>query len=642
MKMLTLILLSAFLFSLNARSESTDDLTALVEAALAKVDARASMPNGFSIPPNYFDYAKYNDLKDVRDNDSNANKAYSIEGTSGRILQAISENPSRFTQVEGLTFYLERDAHAPIGSIGDLNGRKEFVISSDRDERKQNVIYSVHYEKIREVTEEIYPNALELKNVYQADLLLFSHSDQIGGGFFTRVSVLIDWQKRDLPNEQLVSVISEPRITLLEDTDFKLEVDLSLQKAVLDDQNSDILLVFPITAGAVDNRATIDGEVNSMTLQVPAALRERGSTAELQREYQDFNLNSSVLVKHSVWKTRVNTDKRTYPSYYMGRPFLAIIDKNFVNFDDQGNISNFYDGYRHIGFHFKIRNELKRGYYSHGCLRTPDPALYTLNAILNLGPKDFIPVEVKMSQPEYESVDSLIPRITDSYKQTVFKPKYTSIDVNTVYCKPTTSYRVKEYVARNGLIYETIADGDCLTRVDLVQTPVSEINDFKTGRSSIAPISVILNPETLHTPIAERRQFLLEHYDQISRYRALYTPIEKDNYILDLSREKQLDKIELVNTINNPSEFLSSNEDLVVSGFPYERLDQVYSNTNYARRHLFPRDRNALEQNESFYLQYCAEKTNPSEQCDLVVRNLRILYGRMNVANEIRTNFQTR
>lgn len=650
MRILTLLSLCTFLFCVNARSSQSTagDISAQVDSLLAEVipppdaTSSASIPNtqppkNFYIPEGYFDYAKYNDLKDVRDYDfTSRDKRESINATSLRILEAIAEDPSRFTGVHGLSFHTERNAMAPLGRNGQRNERQEFVISDDRSYRRTNAIYGVYYENIKEVTGDVYKDATELKYVFDADLIIFSHSDELGG-FFTRVSVRIDWQKKGLSSDEMITIISSTdhrqtyETILLENTDFKIEVDLSLQKTILEDPVNNIIIAFPVTAGAIDNRSSIDGEVNSMTLQVPASLRaRRRENAELRKEYQEFNINSSVLVKNSVWNSWANTAARTYPADYKGRPFIAIIDKNFLEYDEQGNVIDFSHGYRQIGFHYKIVPEnqgLLRGYYSHGCLRTPDPALYTLHAILNLGPKDFIPVEVKKFQDnnEHATIDSLMPRITDSYKQTIYKRKTPAINVDRVWCKPNKSYTVKEYVSNRSPedVYETIADSGCLTSVAAVKGNVSDINNYLVdSRHFRAPPATIYGIETLHVPIHDREKFLSQPNikNQIATHRPyLSTETSVNSYISDYSEEKQLDKIDLIATIKNTPR----------AHFKFMPLKSLWADTQRAIDKLNKHNEDSLRQNEDFYVTKCSEKINPDSYCHQVLKNLNVLYKKL-------------
>ena len=579
-KSLTIFSVTIFLFCLNARSNQSlenDELRAMVEAALneatsqeqetlpaltLRVENTQAVPASLNfqpIPENFFEYAKFNDLKNVRDYDSNANKPFSINGSSNRILVNISENPARFTGVEGLRLFIERDDLAPTGyPEEDSDGKKIFKITNSRADRRRNVIFSVYYEDIREVSATKYPESGSIQDVYQADLLIFAHQDRLGG-FFTRVKVELDWSDLAGDDKGYVKVISEPDFISLSETDFEVYVDLGKQKTVLFDKSEhNIRIVFAITSGGFDNRSSVDGVVGSLSLQMPRNLITQDQLAQdPELEYQDFNNDTAFLVKRSRWNNnRVNTETRVAPYFFNGRPFISIIDTRFVTRDESGNLaSNLHGGYRLVGFHDKIeKNGLIRAPYSNGCLRTPDPDLYALDALINLGPKDMIPLSARMTQPKFAEFEPVIPR-RNLYRQSILQVRDESPNnARTVNCGPTTAnYTVKYYQGRDGRTYQTMVSTACLTGMDKIgqssDNIVEYIIDKRTnGRASFQPPATsIASRNALHPSIQKRHDALMQNYNVIPMLRPQHQGINAvDQYISDYSLRAQNDKINLI------------------------------------------------------------------------------------------------
>jgi len=283
-----------------------------------------------------YQHINHVDLRDVSKYDNEIAKklpddADRLPGTSRKILEAISDNPSRFAGAQ--VSYHEDGARGPYGKseFNAERGRNEFVIQKRYPETQTNTIFSADYISATEIA----PSLIEAK------LLLFIHSDSIGY-YFRKITVRVDWKKnRTHRLDEVVSIASVDQEVLLADTDFKMKGSLSAQKIILEDQNFGIIKVFPVTVGAIDARSN---SVESMTFWVPSKHRNAAQTSDLKQEFQDFS--NAALIKRSYWSTDFNSAERLYPSYYSGRPFIALIDMNFVSSEP-----NFSAGYREIGLH---------------------------------------------------------------------------------------------------------------------------------------------------------------------------------------------------------------------------------------------------------------------------------------------------
>jgi len=415
-----------------------------------------------------------------------------LPGTSRKILDAISKNPFRFAGAD--VRYYEDGARGPGGSSTFIQerGRNEFVINKRYPETQTNTIFSADYISAVEVA----PSVIEAK------LLLFIHSDNIGH-YFRKLTVRVDWKKNKTHSlEDVVSVLKVDDEILLKDTDFKMKGSLSAQKIILEDQNSGIVKVFPVTVGAIDARTN---SVESMTFWVPEKQRRAGKTEALQREFQDFS--NAALVKRSHWSTGFNTSERLYPSYYSGRPFIALIDMNYVSSE-----TNFGAGYREIGLHYQITEpNLERGFKSHGCVRVIDKDLYQLDAIVNHGPKNTIASIFKKRLPEYEDINH-----PHTYKSTYSKVGYTDyrseIQSGSVACKykgnDSYQYRSVRWNSKDeNEKYHTIIDSDCLTKVYKTDNTANEVRNFWAQVPGSYVDSHIVYTE--HSPVSIAREALI-------------------------------------------------------------------------------------------------------------------------------------
>ena len=179
-----------------------------------------------------------------------------------------------------------------------------------------------------------------------------------------------------------------------------------------------------------------------------------------------------------------NTRQRIHPSYYKGRPFIAI----FLN----GDVQN---GYRQIGMHYQIQAVMERGFFSHGCIRVRDKDLYALDAILNEGDDDSLYANFAYKLDDrYAQFDHPMPKINDRYNAVVYSQLPTEPSVK---CKNISA----PYNIRWQGDYHTVSDGDCLTMVSNVSRSAQDVINFI--RNPMMPIPPPLIAHVEHAPITE-------------------------------------------------------------------------------------------------------------------------------------------
>lgn len=444
-----------------------------------------------------YQYIKHVDLRDISKYDKEMEEklpdsADRLPGTSRKILQAISENPSRFAGAD--VIYYENGAKGPSGksSFVSERARNEFVISKRYPETQTNTIFSADYISAVEVA----PSVIEAK------LLLFIHSNS-QGYYFRKLTVKVDWKKNKTHGlEDVVSVLSLDQDIALTDTDFQMKGSISDQKIILEDQASGIIKVFPVTVGAIDARTE---SVESMTFWVPERQRQSAKTEELKAEFQDFS--NSALVKRDFWTTGFNTAERLYPSYYKGRPFIALVDLNYVESEP-----NFSAGYREIGLHYQITEPgLERGMKSHGCVRVRDKDLYQLDAILNHGPKNTIASSFKKTLPNYEDIDHPHTHLK-TYSKVAYTNFQSEVQGESIACKYRNADSIQSRKVRwntSGKFFHTIIDEDCLTKVFKTNNPYTEVKDFWNNVPG-AHVEVHM-VDVEHSPVTNARKKLLEY-----------------------------------------------------------------------------------------------------------------------------------
>ncbi|MBL6991273.1 MAG: L,D-transpeptidase [Bacteriovoracaceae bacterium] len=133
----------------------------------------------------------------------------------------------------------------------------------------------------------------------------------------------------------------------LEDTDFRVDIDLGGRKLVLTDHKShtvghlsdvDIELVYPIAIGGFTSQNT--------DITTP--------------DWSDVYLDKKTIIS-----------KRWSPSYYKGKPFLRVMKSK-----------NIEQGWTGIGIHRRMNSKLRRSPDSHGCIRMREWDLKTVHAII--------------------------------------------------------------------------------------------------------------------------------------------------------------------------------------------------------------------------------------------------------------------
>lgn len=496
-----------------------------------------------------FSYLKYNDLRDVVNHDK------ALPGTSNHILLDMAHDASKYAGAD-VSFYLDKgNQPSPIGPIGHVttadNGKKVFKVTDPRSNRRRDTILSVTYERIWDVTGE--------DKIFDIDLLLFIHSSERGGYYFRKINVETNWhEKVNVPSADGMRSIAKTTVKKvykeipLSETDFELRVELASQKAILFDRAHGLTRVFPITAGALDIRSHLMGPqpvINSMSLLLPG---RRG-------DFADFKLDSAVLVKRSHWSGSPNQEARIEPSYFKGRPFIGIIDTSRISKE-----GNYHQGYREVGFHYQIDDDaLKRGFESHGCIRLQDHDLYVLDAILNAGPKDTIPVEAKMTLDVFKDIDSIYSR-QKTYKKVIYSTRPNS--PQTVKCENKAPYAVRFF--ENG--YHTVADSDCLTRISADGEKLQDAVDYLLGVSSYSP-TPLKQGDVNHVPIAAvLDQVKSAKYQDIMTYTFAETFPGSVKWVGDLNQDE----------LNLLLENLKRNAEYGSRGYSQNQNGDYYGNNN--------------------------------------------------------------
>lgn len=411
-----------------------------------------------------FAQVDYDALKHVDLRDLGANDTY-LHSTSNAILGLMQANPAAFigpvmsdgkpnAAASTSVVYWPNGAEGPRGNEvqSAQDGKTYWVLDPDSDPTQQqrtasrkNTIFSAEFE---EIEEEIINQKFKLK------LILFVHdpSNPVGvvsnGYFFRRVWILVDYTD---PNKKAadISVLSaEPDIPLTA-TQFQISGDILERKLILEDLVYGITKVFPLGVGSFHIRTGrgMDGAVKSMT-----------------REFKPGAYLESTRVSESG-SAGNNTRMRLYPSYYAGRPFFGIKTADGT--------------YHSIGFHWRIdMDRLHRGFVSHGCVRTQDKDLYQLDAILNEGGQQRIPVVMANHLGgRFERMSHPYPNETTSYWAAVYSAVPSE---NSIRCRFNTYDVIRDKV--NPQIH-TVADNSCLTYTYKIEGNPDEVVFYiKTGQ----------------------------------------------------------------------------------------------------------------------------------------------------------------
>ena len=511
--------------SAQNEAENTEELRGTIDST--QVRENQALAEGL----NFYPFIEHVDLRDViqynkqisdKIADAGFTNADTLSGTSRRILEAITENTARFTgnlanSGDGKLFiqaagspkvvYYKNGARGPLGNpnsnveikVWDAKLkksvpkiRKGFDITKRFEHTYNNTLFSVDYISAKEIA----------KSVIEAKLLLFI-TDGVRGDFFRRMTVKVDWKLKNEGYEKFVSITNVEPDVALEDTDFKLRGSISKQKIILEDANSGIIKVFPVTVGAIDAR---DNVVESMNFWVPESnrynARKDNLDPSLQKEFQDFS--NAALVKRSVWssnKAWANTEERIVPDDYRGRPFLALVDMNYVTKGAH------WKGYREVGLHYQITSaRLERGFRSHGCVRVRDKDLYQVDHIVNRGPKDRVEAIFKQDLPSDNHITH--PHAYEEYAAQVMYTDYQSEQTN-VLCKiePQDKLRKVRWNDSEAKVYHTVIGTDCLTKVQKKGTGLRTsdvISYFSTGSPRIDKLLVNVD----HSPIVKAKNDL--------------------------------------------------------------------------------------------------------------------------------------
>ncbi len=565
-----------------------------------------------------FLYLKHNDLRAIVKNGEPI-----IQSIAKDVLMNIKENPTLFSGIKGLTYYMDKDdfdnphdhdhgltALGPKGEISTKNGKEYYKITTneERTERRKNLIFSASFERI-----------LKTGNIYDMDLLLFIHSDSTGH-IFRYINVSMDItslhkhlmknisKKKGVPKIGVANLIFKKALKEihLDETNFQIHVEIATQKAILVDSNYGIKKVIPVTVGAIDSRSASNNPdaIDSLTLLVPGR----------QIVYKDFNLADTVLVKRKVWTAYNNNAQKISPAGYKGRPFISLIDRSRMNKNLDGSFKTYKTrlnnngnnvfvldsnhqpipdpngtpyyphGYRLIGFHYQIDDTgLERGFKSHGCIRLQDHDLYTIDAIVNSGPQDLVSVEVKMLLDKYQDIDSLYER-SQSYNKVIYSTA-PEPDNFTVYCKNKGSYPVRSFMGRNGQRYHTLSNIDCLTRISQVNDSVQELSKVLTQESGSNISTLQRNIEHFHLKL--RKKTLEQNLNYIEFLRAdvlSKNNIDASTYVLNLlqnyesmPRSKQFKQMTLIDEITSCSENPQCQKEVL--SFKTSKIDKP-TNTN--------------------------------------------------------------
>lgn len=399
-------------------------------------------------------------------------KGTALRGTSTLLMRFMENYPQRFvgpidssgrindTVSTTVKFYPD-GAKGPEGSA---NENDVFQISSDFPETRRQTIFSAEFEDI--VVEQ--PETETVSPIYKLRMILFVHDQNhpfaVGGYYFRRLTVRVNWQipkERETERVQVLSGGNDSAQDIpLSHTKFRVIGDILERKIILEEPTYGIIKTFPIGVGAFDVR-TAPG----MDRKVVRQLTEEFPNGFVRQE----KLNSEPI--------QSNTRVRTYPSYYRGRPFIGLRTS-----DGQ---------YRQIGMHYQIDKwGLTRGFVSHACIRVRDKDLYQIDAILNEGPHGTLSIDFRNAQPQYSRYIHPMEKFEENYKQVVYSTRATE---PTVKCERST-YSIRFYGQ-----YHTLADGDCLTKVEQVKGSPQPIIDYLLGRSTVEPLTLLTDIE--HDPI---------------------------------------------------------------------------------------------------------------------------------------------
>lgn len=388
-----------------------------------------------------------------------------LEDVAERLGQSLELNTALYTGVadtatntitpaNNYVRYYAEGAQGPkatgpnAGSVRkNSSGNSYYAINEDPAHTRMNTIFSAEIEDIVEEVE---------NQVFNLQVILFIHdeasavADGSYGFYFRRMKVRVDLADTDV-STQGVQILKHVQDIPLVDTHFRVLGDVLDRKVILEDSINSIIKIFPIGVGGFDIQTAqgMDGSVSSTTFEFPNAK---------MRSTQDYTAGS-------------NTRSRTSPSYYKGRPFLALFAGGTT--------------YRSIGLHYQIDDSgLTRGFVSHGCVRVRDKDLYQLDAILNDGPHQALDTHIVYDLKGYEHLDHPMPKKNHEYSLKIFSALTTANRISHKECGSTT-----HNVQWVGGGYHTVADSDCLSKHTSRKGDVQPILDYIRGDSMIIPQS---------------------------------------------------------------------------------------------------------------------------------------------------------
>lgn len=141
----------------------------------------------------------------------------------------------------------------------------------------------------------------------------------------------------------------------VKNTNFVLTVGLIDRKLILEDEQNDLKMIFPIGVGGFDEGVLNEGKVSLLTPRF----------------------------KNGVVDQRAVISKRDKPRYFDGKPFIRILQGSDIRKDVTA-----------IGFHIEINDSFVRGFDSHGCMRLREFDLFALHDLIMDGSKQQLPITV--------------------------------------------------------------------------------------------------------------------------------------------------------------------------------------------------------------------------------------------------------
>lgn len=464
------------------------------------------------------------------------------------VLRAMRQFPSQFfgkavagsVDSEQFNRRIKLSMRGPIGPTGyttERDGKKIFQVSETNQHTRTNTVFGVEYERVEVLGE----------GRFRTDVVALVHdstyADDPNGFYFRRMSLLSDYAIDPKQKERVVVVDGSVQDIPLSRTQISVKVDL-LQRKIITKINvpaelvqpgksNQIIKVYPVAVGGFDirTREGMDNKVELMT-----------------HEFVDNAVLTADPVEGVIGRSS-NTRQRVYPSYYKGRPFIALFD--------QGGKK-----YREIAFHYQIdKNDIKRGFVSHGCMRVRDKDLYELETFVFLGGQQNVPVEARHQlEPEYAELEHPKPQLNSYYyaiglTRTNYLADYDRTDEYTrrdiasyeqrdpslraalyryIWCR----YNGKNFSIRNGGNYGnyySVLDSDCLTRTYRFNKSPDSIIDFMLGRSDRAPLTPLVNvsrepvdPPEYREEIREKRRRIARLEREIRPWRSQMSRIKRE------------------------------------------------------------------------------------------------------------------